>query len=87
MTHDDPIDTRAPKHVVGLSGGKDSTAMALWLVENEPREYEFICNETGNELPEMQEHWRKLEVVLGAPIKPVRVQALDHLPRLLAVIP
>jgi len=60
------------KHVVGLSGGKDSTALALWLVENEPREYEFICNETGNELPEMKEHWRKLERILGAQIKPIR---------------
>lgn len=61
-----------PKHVVGLSGGKDSTALALWLVENEPREYEFICNETGNELPDMQEHWQRLERVLGAPLKRVR---------------
>lgn len=60
------------KHIVGLSGGKDSTAMALRLVEIEPRDYEFICNETGNELPEMREHWRKLEDLLGAPIKPVR---------------
>lgn len=59
------------KHVVGLSGGKDSTALALWLVENEPREYEFICNRTGNELPEMVEHWAKLERLLGQPIKPV----------------
>lgn len=62
----------SPKHVVGLSGGKDSTAMALWLVENEPREYEFICNETGNELPEMLAHWERLERVLGAPLKRVR---------------
>ncbi len=43
----------APLHIVGLSGGKDSTAMALWLHENEPRDYTYICNETGNELPEM----------------------------------
>jgi 3'-phosphoadenosine 5'-phosphosulfate sulfotransferase (PAPS reductase)/FAD synthetase len=61
-----------PKHVVGLSGGKDSTALALWLVENEPREYEFICNETGNELPEMVEHWSRLERILGSPLKRVR---------------
>ena len=61
-----------PKHVVGLSGGKDSTALALWLVENEPREYEFICNETGNELPEMRAHWARLEVLLGQPLKRVR---------------
>lgn len=60
-----------PKHVVGLSGGKDSTALALWLVENEPREYEFICNMTGNELPAMVAHWARLEVLLGQPIKPV----------------
>lgn len=61
-----------PKHVVGLSGGKDSTALALWLVENEPRQYEFICNETGDELPEMTAHWAKLEQVLGQPLVRVR---------------
>lgn len=65
----------SPKHVVGLSGGKDSTALALWLVQNEPREYEFICNATGNELPEMQAHWAKLEQLLRQPIKPVRHSA------------
>lgn len=64
--------TDQAKHVVGLSGGKDSTALALWLVENEPREYEFICNETGNELPEMQSHWERLERMLGQPLKRVR---------------
>lgn len=62
----------APKHVVGLSGGKDSTALAFWLVENEPREYEFICNQTGNELPEMVAHWERLERMLGQPLKRVR---------------
>lgn len=67
----DVLGFTAPKHVVGLSGGKDSTALALWLVENEPREYEFICNTTGNELPEMVAHWARLEQVLGQPIKPV----------------
>ena len=61
-----------PKHVVGLSGGKDSTALALWLVENEPRDYEFICNETGNELPAMKAHWDRLERVLQTPLRRVR---------------
>ena len=59
------------KHVIGLSGGKDSTALALRLMEVEPREYELICNATGNELPEMVEHWAKLERMLGLPIKRV----------------
>lgn len=61
-----------PKHVVGLSGGKDSTALALWLVENEPRNYEFICNTTGDELPEMVDHWGRLEELLGSKIIQVR---------------
>lgn len=61
-----------PKHVVGLSGGKDSTALALWLVENEPRQYEFICNTTGDELPEMVDHWGRLEELLGSKIIQVR---------------
>jgi hypothetical protein len=40
-------------------------------MEVEPREYELICNATGNELPEMVEHWAKLERMLGLPIKKV----------------
>jgi 3'-phosphoadenosine 5'-phosphosulfate sulfotransferase (PAPS reductase)/FAD synthetase len=60
------------RHVVGLSGGKDSTALALLLAEREPREYEYICNETGDELPDMVDHWRKLEELLGKPIIRVR---------------
>ena len=60
------------RHVIGLSGGKDSTALALRLAELEPRDYEYICNETGNELPEMQAHWRRLEQLLGKPLVRVR---------------
>jgi Phosphoadenosine phosphosulfate reductase family len=58
--------------IVALSGGKDSTAMALALAEIEPRDtYEYVCTPTGNELPEMLEHWLKLGRLLGKPIKPV----------------
>jgi 3'-phosphoadenosine 5'-phosphosulfate sulfotransferase (PAPS reductase)/FAD synthetase len=60
------------RHVVGLSGGKDSTALALLLVEREPRQYEFICNETGDELPEMVDHWKRLEDLLKTEIIRVR---------------
>jgi len=60
------------KHIVGLSGGKDSTALALRLAEVEPRRYIYICNETGNELPDMKAHWDKLENILGEPIQRVR---------------
>ncbi len=57
------------RHVVGLSGGKDSTALALRLAEVEPRDYEYICNATGNELPEVAEHIGRMELLLGAPVK------------------
>ena len=57
------------KHIVLLSGGKDSTAMALRLAEVEPREYEYLCTPTGNELPEMVEHWKKIGDLLGKEIK------------------
>lgn len=58
-------------HVVALSGGKDSTAMALRLFEVEPRDYVYVCTPTGRELPEMFAHWRSLSVLLGKQITPV----------------
>lgn len=61
-----------PMHVVGLSGGKDSTALALRLAEIEPRDYTYICNETGDELPETRDHWSRLEDLLGKPLLRVR---------------
>jgi len=59
------------RHIVALSGGKDSSALALRLAEIEPQDYEFICTPTGNELPDMVEHWIKLGYLLGKPICPV----------------
>lgn len=64
-------DEKGIAHIVGLSGGKDSTALALALVEKEPRPYNFVCTPTGDELPEMFEHWRKLGTLLGSKIIPV----------------
>ncbi len=57
------------KDVIGLSGGKDSTAMALRLAEIEPRNYEYLCTPTGNELPELFDHLDNLERLLRSPIK------------------
>lgn len=59
------------RHVVALSGGKDSTAMALRLAEVEPRDYIYVCTPTGDELPEMWDWWKELGVMLGQQIKPV----------------
>jgi len=55
-------------HVVCLSGGKDSTAMALKLAEAEPRDYQYIITPTGDELPTMKDHWHRLEAMLEKPL-------------------
>lgn len=64
-------------HIVGLSGGKDSTAMALRLAEVEPRDYTYICTPTGHELPEMEAHWEKLERILGKPLVRITNHTLE----------
>jgi 3'-phosphoadenosine 5'-phosphosulfate sulfotransferase (PAPS reductase)/FAD synthetase len=58
-------------HVVPVSGGKDSTATAVWLGENEPRDYTYVCTPTGNELPSWYLHMRTLSDILGKPILPI----------------
>lgn len=76
------------KHVVALSGGKDSTAMALRLAEVEPRDYIYICTPTGDEPPEMFAHWRKLGQMLGRRIQPVTYRTgLDGLIREQGALP
>lgn len=45
--------------------------MAVLLKEREPRDYTYVCTPTGDELPEMFEHWRKLGDLLGKRILPI----------------
>jgi hypothetical protein len=60
-------------HVVALSGGHDSTALAFLLREREPRPYCYVCTPTGDELREMFDHWRWLGEALGSRLIPVMV--------------
>lgn len=56
------------KHIVSLSGGKDSTAMLLRLLEeNYPVDLILYCD-TGLEFPEMYDHLRRLEEYIHRPI-------------------
>lgn len=45
--------------------------MALRLAEVEPHDYVYVITPTGNELPEMIDHWRALSVRLGKPLTPL----------------
>ena len=59
--------TATVRHVCGISGGKDSSALAIHLRDRVPEMEYFFCD-TGAELPETYEYLNKLEVVLGKPI-------------------
>ncbi len=55
------------RHVLGISGGKDSAALAIFLRDRIPQMEYFFCD-TGAELPETYQFLLKLEAFLGKPI-------------------
>ena len=61
-------------HVVSLSGGKDSTAMLLMMLERKmPVDIILFCD-TGLEFPDMYKHLEKVEKYTGKKI--TRLKAL-----------
>lgn len=75
-------DAKGVLHVVALSGGHDSTAMALLLREQNPdTPYNYVCTPTGNELPEMFEHWVRLGERLGRRLVPIMAGTLHSVIR------
>ena len=56
------------KHIVNFSGGKDSTAMLLKMIEKDMPIDEIIFCDTGKEFPEMYEHIEKVEKYINIPI-------------------
>lgn len=67
-------------HIVPISGGKDSTATALRLQELHPEiDFIYVITPTGDELPEMEAQWEKLEKLLGQEIVRLSVPTLFEL--------
>ena len=57
------------KHVLGISGGKDSAALAVYMRHHYPElDIEYFFTDTGEELPEVYEFLTKLEGELGKAI-------------------
>lgn len=59
----------AERHVLGISGGKDSAALAVFVRQAWPElNVEYFFTDTGKELPEVYEFLGRLEGFLGKPI-------------------
>ncbi|HAX20934.1 MAG TPA: hypothetical protein DCY64_11710 [Hydrogenophaga sp.] len=57
------------RHVLGISGGKDSAALAVWMRDKHPElDIDYFFTDTGEELPEVYEFLGRLEGYLGKPI-------------------
>ena len=60
----------AQHHVLGISGGKDSAALAVFMSINHPEiDVQYFFTDTGKELPEVYEFLVQLEGFLGKPIQ------------------
>ena len=58
------------KHVLGLSGGRDSAALAIFMRQQCPElDIHYFFTDTGKELPEVYEFLGQLEGFLGKPVK------------------
>src|SRR5690554_1227276 len=61
--------SQAEMHVLGISGGKDSAALAVYMRQVFPElDIQYFYTDTGKELPEVYEFLGKLEGILGRPI-------------------
>ncbi len=59
----------AERHVLGISGGKDSAALAVYMAAKHPElDIDYFYTDTGEELPEVYEFLAKLEGKLHKPI-------------------
>lgn len=57
------------RHVLGISGGKDSAALAVYMRQTAPDlDIEYFFTDTGKELPEVYEFLGRLEGFLGKSI-------------------
>lgn len=66
------------RHVCGISGGKDSSALAVYM-RDRVQDMEYFFCDTGAELPETYAYLSKLEVVLGKPIARLNSdRSFDH---------
>ena len=67
-----------PRHILSLSGGKDSAALAVYMRGKVP-DMEYVFCDTNKELPETYDYLNQIEAYLGKKI--IRIEAergFDH---------
>jgi 3'-phosphoadenosine 5'-phosphosulfate sulfotransferase (PAPS reductase)/FAD synthetase len=78
MNKPDVVDDEPTRHILSLSGGKDSAALAIYLRDRVP-DMEYIFHDSDKELPETYDFLGRLEAILGKPIaKTSPVDTFDH---------
>lgn len=66
------------RHVLSLSGGKDSAALAIYMRDRLP-EMEYIFSDTRKELPETYEYLNRIEDYLGKRVNRLNAElGFDH---------
>jgi 3'-phosphoadenosine 5'-phosphosulfate sulfotransferase (PAPS reductase)/FAD synthetase len=72
------MDKKKVRHILGMSGGKDSTALAVLLHKDKPEMEYFFCD-THKELPETYDYLDKVEARLGIKIQRLSAErGFDH---------
>ena len=67
MNSEEQTNAQRVVHVLGISGGKDSTALAVYMRDRVPDMHYYFCD-TGEELPETYEYLDAVETYLGKPV-------------------
>lgn len=70
--------SESTRHILCMSGGKDSTALALYMRDRVP-EMEYVFCDTDKELKETYEYLNRVEAFLGKKIVRLNAKAgFDH---------
>lgn len=69
---------KAVRHILSLSGGKDSAALAVYMRDRQP-DMEYVFCDTQKELQETYEYLAKLEAYLGKKVERLNAdRGFDH---------
>ena len=76
------LNDKSGRHIVSISGGKDSAALAVHMKDKYPEiPVEYVFCDTGCELPETYEFIERLEALLGVSVTKVSIYDILKIPK------